>query len=138
MCSPELNACCAYFCTGMSIFGIFGLVRAARAGARACRPPATCTRAARTCALVARPAALDPRRPRPPAQTVFGIIINSGGGWYLGVPEADSESAARACFVAAAIYLGFLVFCCSNLMRINAKKAPPGAEELNDDDEGKV
>ena len=95
MCGPDVNACCAYFCTGMSVFGIFGL-------------------------------------------TIFGIIIQSGGGWYLGVPEADSESAARACFVAAAIYLGFLVFCCSNLMRINAKKAPPGAEELNDDDEGKV
>ena len=39
--------------------------------------------------------------------TIFGIIIQSGGGWYLGVPSSDNESAARACFLAAAIYLGF-------------------------------
>ena len=91
MCGPDVNACCAYFCTGMSVFGIFGL-------------------------------------------TIFGIIIQSGGGWYLGVPQADNESAARACFLAAAIYLGFLVWCGCCVARMNAKKSPPGSEELIDEE----
>ena len=65
---------------------------------------------------------------------IFGIIIQSGGGWYLGVPEADNESAARACFLAAAIYLGFLVWCGCCVARMNAKKSPPGSEELIDEE----
>ena len=56
--------------------------------------------------------------------TIFGIIIQSGGGWHLGVPEADNRR-LRACASSPPIYLGFLVWCGCCVARM--KKSPPGS-----------
>lgn len=50
----------------------------------------------------------------------MGVILSSGGEWYLGVAEDDAAAAASSCYVAAAIY-GFYVFCCGYRMaKLNA------------------
>lgn len=64
----DLSTVCAFFCSGLSAFGIIGLV-------------------------------------------IFGMILKSGGAWYLSVKEENAQDAASGCFVAAGLYFLLLLGC---------------------------
>jgi len=59
----------------------------------------------------------------------MGVILSSGGEWYLGVAEDDASAAAASCYVAASIY-GFYVVCCGMRMKnLNAVSKMQLADE---------
>ncbi|KAJ1636868.1 hypothetical protein T492DRAFT_860973 [Pavlovales sp. CCMP2436] len=98
----DMGTCCAYFCTGVSFFGILTLV-----SARA--PP---------CAL-------------PPFGAV-SVVLSGGGAHYVseefggrhGEPPVFSPSeAVKACYGAMGIYAAFLLFCGFRVYSMNAKGA---------------
>ena len=85
----DMDTCCAYFCTGMSVFGLAGLL------------------------------------------FMYGIL-KSGGEWYLGVSEEDTPAAASACLVAAGIYLLYLMYCGSKLMKASATGGKEKVQDMED------
>merc|ERR1712019_163485 len=62
---------------------------------------------------------------------LMGFILQSGGGWYLSVPDDQQAASALACFIAGGIYLVYLVGCG---LRIAGQSGKKGAQELEDDE----
>lgn len=58
---------------------------------------------------------------RAPVQLFMGYLLSSGNHWFLGVSKEGAEAAATACYLAAGIYLVYLVFCGMKVMQWNAK-----------------
>ena len=59
----------------------------------------------------------------------MGVILSSGGQWYLGVGDEDAAAAAGACYVAAAIYGGYVLCCGYRMTKLSA-----GAPKQLDDE----
>jgi len=82
----DFNTCCAYCCTGLSAFGIVGLIS-------------------------------------------FGYILQHGGNWYMNISNEAAPSAATGCYIAAAIYAGYLFFCGYRVLRLATTAKKPLANE---------
>ncbi|KAL1498444.1 hypothetical protein AB1Y20_013769 [Prymnesium parvum] len=82
----DFNTCCAYCCTGLSLFGVVGLVS-------------------------------------------FGLVLQAGGNWYLGVSEENAKGAAQGCFVGAGIYAAYIVLCGYRVCKLARKKPDREREE---------
>lgn len=60
----------------------------------------------------------------------MGIVLKSGGNWYLSVADEKADQTATGCFVAALIYGGYLVFCGFKVMRIVSENKAEAREAL--------
>lgn len=117
----DMDVCCAYFCTGMSIFGVIGLVSTA---------PSPFQRGTHsTTPEMLRPPSRAHGLRVPSAQLFMYGVLTSGGEWFLGVPEADAPAAASGCLVAAGIYGLYLVYCGMKL-----SKPAADSKKLQDED----
>ena len=135
------NTCCMYFCTGLSVFGVVCLVRCAPlwlslpSNAPISRTVPT-RRATRTLcrihAHVAHQTACGTRR-HPARQAIMGVILNSGGAWYLGVKEEDAGTAAASCYLAAAVYGIYMIMCGLRIVKANSKAR--GRAQINDEED---
>lgn len=95
----DFDTCCAYCCTGFSVFGVVGLVS---------MPSASVSRGAASAHRVHT------------SQIGFGIILQSGGNWYLGIDDENSGAAATGCFIAALFYAGYVALCGLRVRRMIA------------------
>jgi hypothetical protein len=111
--------CCAYFCTGLSIFGLAGLVRRdspSHTQHAFCKGQSSSSASPKVC--LCAPAHVCPRSLSPPPaaplaslQLFMYTILNTGGELYLGVSKEDAPAAASACLIAAGVYGVYLVYC---------------------------
>ena len=70
----------------------------------------------------------------PPArQAIMGVILNSGGAWYLGVKEEDAGTAAASCYLAAAVYGIYMIMCGLRIVKANSKAR--GRAQINDEED---
>ena len=63
----------------------------------------------------------------------MGVILNSGGAWYLGVKEEDAGTAAASCYLAAAVYGIYMVMCGLRIVKANSKAR--GRAQINDEED---
>jgi len=134
------NTCCMYFCTGLSVFGVVCLVRCAPLWpALPSNAPISRTvptrRATRTLSdpLTRRTKTAFGARRHPARQAIMGVILNSGGAWYLGVKEEDAGTAAASCYIAAAVYGIYMVMCGLRIMKANSKAR--GRAQIHDEED---
>ena len=59
----------------------------------------------------------------------MGVILSSGGEWYLGVAEEDASAAAASCYVAAGIYAFYVCCCGARMMKLNTVSKTQLADE---------
>ena len=72
-------------------------------------------------------------RRHPARQAIMGVILNSGGAWYLGVKEEDAGTAAASCYIAAAVYGIYMVMCGLRIMKANSKAR--GRAQIHDEED---
>ena len=125
----DMDVCCAYFCTGLSVFGVIALVRCHPPSSRAA--PSRNARSPHAYRGVHVPPAgrLIPPPPRILWQLFLYGVLTSGGEWYLGVSHEDAPAAASACMVAAGIYGLYLIYCGMKLM-----KPAPTSTKIKEDE----
>ena len=63
----------------------------------------------------------------------MGVILNSGGAWYLGVKEEDAGTAAVSCYLAAAVYGIYMIMCGLRIVKANSKAR--GRAQINDEED---
>ena len=81
---------------------------------------------------VAHETACGTRR-HPARQAIMGVILNSGGAWYLGVKEEDAGTAAASCYLAAAVYGIYMIMCGLRIVKANSKAR--GRAQINDEED---
>ena len=56
----------------------------------------------------------------------MGYVLQSGKNWFLGVSDEGAKAAATACYIAAALYLGYVLMCGRRIMAANkrAERSP--------------
>jgi len=59
----------------------------------------------------------------------MGIVLNSGGQWYMGVADEDAAAAAASCYIAAVVYGLYVALCGCRIMKANAR----GKMQLDDE-----
>ena len=67
-----------------------------------------------------------------PPQIGFGMVLNSGGNWYLNVSNENAKSAAHGCFFAAFLYAGYVAFCGLRVCKLVAKSKAAERESMLD------
>ena len=72
-------------------------------------------------------------RRHPARQAIMGVILNSGGAWYLGVKEEDAGTAAASCYLAAAVYGIYMIMCGLRIVKANSKAR--GRAQINDEED---
>ena len=82
--------------------------------------------------LVRHETACGTRR-HPARQAIMGVILNSGGAWYLGVKEEDAGTAAASCYLAAAVYCIYMIMCGLRIVKANSKAR--GRAQINDEED---
>lgn len=66
---------------------------------------------------------------RPARQVIMGIVLNSGGAWYMGVEDENASAAAASCYIAAVVYGIYVALCGCRIVKANAR----GKMQLDDD-----
>lgn len=61
----------------------------------------------------------------------MGIVLSTGGEWYLGVGTENASASASACFASAFLYLLYLIGCGLRVMK--AMSPGKGDAELLED-----